>query len=189
MQPELACAWEQTPECSKSFQYKGIDYTGCAIVDHPTPWCSIDRVHKGAWKRCTRVCTSQIAPVTTAVPVTAISVTAGPTLAPSDDPCARHPEAENDALGATVTLDEAGYVIAAAAESPVNMKRFVCRTISKIGCRVSELSALMAFVPYYSGLVGHQTYGRLEAELTTLCHIGGKWVVPLTVDASGNSLE
>lgn len=75
-------------------------------------------------------------------------------------------------------MDEAGYLVAASADSPVNMKRFVCRVTEKIGCKVTELPALMAFVPYYSGLASHQSYAFLEAELITLCHAGGNWVVP-----------
>jgi len=96
-----------------------------------------------------------------------------------EDPCARHPEAENDVIGATVTLDEAGYKIAASADSPINMKRFICRVVAQLGCKVNDLSALMGFVPFYSGLASHQSYKRLESELATLCHAGGKWVNPL----------
>jgi hypothetical protein len=75
-------------------------------------------------------------------------------------------------------LDEDGYRAAASAESPINMKRFVCRVVDKINCRVIDLPSLMAFVPYYNGLVSHQTYQFLENELTTICHTGGKWVQP-----------
>jgi hypothetical protein len=94
------------------------------------------------------------------------------------DPCSRNSQTENDVLGSSVSLDEAGYKIAAAADSPINMKRFICRVVDKIECRVTDYSALMAFVPYYSGLVSHQTYAHLQNELVTLCHTGGKWVVP-----------
>jgi len=79
-----------------------------------------------------------------------------------------------------VTLDEAGYKIAASADSPINMKRFVCRVVGKLECRVQDMASLMAFVPYYSGLISAQTYAHLESELSTLCHAGGKWVVPLS---------
>jgi len=96
-----------------------------------------------------------------------------------EEPCYRNPAAQNDVIGATVTLDEAGYKIAASAGSPINMKRFICRVSSKIGCRVTDLSSLMAFVPYYSGAVSSQTYNRLETELATLCHTGGQWLSPL----------
>lgn len=78
-----------------------------------------------------------------------------------------------------MTLDEAGYKISASANSPINMKRFVCRVVGKLECRVTDLASLMAFVPYYSGSITEQTYQHLESELTTLCHAGGKWVVPL----------
>jgi len=97
-------------------------------------------------------------------------------VTPTEDPCTRHPEAENDLIGASVTLDDAGYKIAARADSPINMKRFICRVIDKMDCKVNDLQALMGFVPYYSGTDSTQSYARLESELATLCHAGGKWV-------------
>lgn len=168
------CTWKPKPECAEAFEYKGVEYTGCIEQDHPTPWCSRNRVHQGEWETCTRVCSS----ASDVVPVRRQEPERIPTPVSSSDPCDRHPDAENDIIGNSVTLDEAGYKIAAAADSPVNMKRYVCRVIGSIGCRAVDLSALMAFVPYYSGSVSHQTHRRLEAELTTLCHAGGKWVVP-----------
>jgi hypothetical protein len=171
---ELLCVWQAKQECQGTFQYKGVDYTGCANVDHPTPWCSYDRVHKGSWSTCTKVCSPRpnVSPQPEPVLPKPAPVTA------EEDPCTRHPEVENDLIGASVTLDEAGYKIAARADSAINMKRFVCRVIGKIGCKVNNdgFEALMGFVPYYSGVDTVQSYARLESELTTLCHVGGKWV-------------
>lgn len=162
---DTLCTWDLAPECSRAFQYKGIDYTDCVTFDHPTPWCSLDRIHKGSWTKCTRTC---------------IPAGAAPTTVPttSEDPCTRHPDVENDNIGNTVTLDEIGYQTAATADSPINMKRFICRVVSKIGCKVNDLSSLLAFVPYYSGVAGTQTYSRMETELITKCHAGGLWVSP-----------
>jgi hypothetical protein len=84
---------------------------------------------------------------------------------------------KNDAIGVSAPLDEAGYLTTASAESPLNMKRFICRVVDKIGCRVTDVSSLMAFVPSYSGLVNRKAYVGLEAELAALCHAGGQWVV------------
>jgi len=171
------CYWQPSAECSRSFEYKSVQYTGCVAIDHPTPWCSRDPVHKGSWTTCTRVCSRAGPAVPSPVPVAP-----SPAITPQfgvEEPCYRNPQAQNDVIGATVTLDEAGYKIAASAGSPINMKRFICRVSSKIGCRVTDLSSLMAFVPYYSGAVSSQTYNRLETELATLCHTGGQWLTPL----------
>lgn len=52
------CSWRPSPNCSTKFRYKGMDYEGCAeYVDHPTPWCSHDRMHVGKWSECERFCT------------------------------------------------------------------------------------------------------------------------------------
>lgn len=160
------CTWQPALGCSATFQYKGADYTGCTDMDHPAPWCSRDRVHTEAWYTCTRVCQRPVAPV----PVPQ------PTPTGEDTICARHPEVEKDSIGNAATLDEVGYHITASAESPINMKRFVCRVVAKIGCKVTDQASLLGFVPFYSGIVAHQTYRNLEYELTTLCHAGGRWV-------------
>jgi len=195
---EKLCTWQPKPQCATTFEYKGVEYTGCTEADHPSPWCSIDRIHKGVWETCDRVCTVPMKPAPVPMNPAPAPQPAYPIPDPRDasypvprpanpvpttptnfgDACDRHPDAENDVIGNSVTLDEAGYKIASAADSPLNMKRFVCRVVGSIGCRVIDLSALMAFVPYYSGHVSHQTYKHLESELTTLCHAGGKWVVP-----------
>jgi hypothetical protein len=47
---------------------------------------------------------------------------------------------------------------------------------------VDDYSALVGFVPYYSGAVAQQSYQHLEDELKILCHTGGKWIIPLTPD-------
>jgi hypothetical protein len=164
----LQCTWKQRPACAKSFTYKGVNYTGCSDVDHPSPWCSYDRIHKGNWTTCERVCTPAVLP------------TASPTNASEDGaPCDRHPEHENDAIGNLATLDAEGYKIGVATDSAINMKRFVCRVAQKIDCRVTDYPSLMAFVPNYLGSVIHETYEHLEAELRALCHTGGKWVLPV----------
>jgi len=95
-----------------------------------------------------------------------------------DAPCDRHPDAENDVVGNYVTLDEEGYRVLAQLESPINTKRFICRVVDKIDCKVVDLPSLFGFVPYYRGVASHQTYRHLEEELTMICHLGGKWIVP-----------
>jgi hypothetical protein len=94
-----------------------------------------------------------------------------------NDICARHPESENDEIGMSAPLNESGYKITASAESPVNIKRFICRVVDKIGCKIHDRNALMGFIPFYNGVSSHQTYKHLEYELTTICHAGGMWVV------------
>jgi len=112
-------------------------------------------------------------------PTTAPTQAPAPAPAPvgPNDPCARHPDAENDVVGNHVTLDESGYKVLASLDSPVNTKRFVCRVVEHINCKVVDFAGLMGFVPYYSGVAAHQTYDHLESELKMLCHAGGKWVV------------
>jgi len=51
------CDWQPAEACKPTFEYKDTEYTGCAFyVDTPTPWCSHDRIHNGAWSVCERVC-------------------------------------------------------------------------------------------------------------------------------------
>lgn len=110
-----------------------------------------------------------------------------PTKAPADvesttapsAPCDRHPENEDDAIGYLTTLDEAGYKIAVAADSIINMKRFVCRVVDDMKCVVIDYNALMAYVPHHLGSVIHRSYSDLQTELATLCESADKWVVPL----------
>jgi len=156
------CTWQPKADCAKTFEYKGRNVEGCTDLDNPTPWCSRDAIHRDSWDTCTRVCSSE--------PVVPSPVHDG------EDPCTRHPDVENDLIGNSAPLDEAGYRITAAAESPINMKRFVCRVAAMLGCKVVDEAALYGFVPYYSGLVKTQTYSTLEFEVETLCHAGGKWV-------------
>jgi len=162
------CSWEQRPECSKQFEYKGVEYTGCATVDNPTPWCSLNRKHQGEWTACARVCTTVATPAPTKV-----ATTPAPVL--PEDPCATEPG--SDEIGGTASLDEAGYKITTATDSHLNMKRFICRTVAKIGCKVADLAPLLAFVPYE--LSTQMSYQHLQGELTVVCHSRGKWVVPL----------
>lgn len=177
------CYWQPRTDCPRSFEYKGIEYVGCTEKDHPVPWCSHDRVHKGSWTTCTKICNNTSVPISTPAPTpapTSNDTASNTTDLPAEEaPCTRHPESENDVIGMSVTLDEAGYKVAAAADSPINMKRFICRVVGTLDCYVNDLPSLMAFVPYYSGMVSQQTYKKLVSELTTLCHTGGKWVSPL----------
>jgi len=177
-----SCSWQARPgsACVESFAYKGVEYNGCALVDHPTPWCSHDKVHSGSWTACERVCGRPSEQEPDPTPYTEKA---------QEDPCMRRPEGEIDALGDSVNLDEAGYTtVKNAARAPAqrganNMKRFVCRVISKIKCKVTDSSSLLGFVDYYDGSPNNQQqpvrkYQRLESELATLCHAGGKWIVP-----------
>lgn len=179
---EELCTWQQSSKCSQTFTYKGVEYTGCIEQDHPTPWCSLDRVHDGAWEICTKVCTRpeipyRPAPAPIRDPIPEPRPYPVPQT-PTYSACDRHPDTENDIIGNGVTLDEAGYKIVAAADSTVNMKRFVCRVVANIGCSVTDEPALMSFLPYYSG-TKRQTYKRLESEVTSLCRAGGRWLSPL----------
>lgn len=190
---DVLCNWQAPPECAPVFQYLGVDYEGCAVfVDHPTPWCSHDRIHTGAWSLCESVCRSpsggvvaqpiekpQAAAPDTSDWATTSLVPGGnrTTPSPTEDPCTRHPDAENDLIGLNAPMDEGGYQVAVASHSSVNMKRFVCRVIDSLGCKATDLSSLMGFLPFFNGVNGKQTYGKLRTELESLCHAGGKWVV------------
>jgi hypothetical protein len=175
---EELCSWQAKPECQPTFEYKGVDITGCTSQDYPTPWCSQDRIHDGIFSPCTRVCNSASGAQSPVPKAPSPPVPEERPEPAAEDPCTRHPEAENDIIGQAVTLDEAGYKVAAAADSPINMKRFVCRVVEQNNCKVLDLAALMAFVPYYSGAQSQQSYRKLEGEITTLCHAGGKWLAP-----------
>lgn len=179
------CTWQQKQECQATFEYRGVNYSGCINVDHPTPWCSHNRVHKGDWSTCTKVCSSPVPPQPLPPqPVPSQPVPSQPVpITVTEDPCTRHPEAENDEIGATVTLDEPGYNTAALSHSPINMKRFICRVIAKLNCKVNDGTALIGFVPFYyvvgEGTIVTETYAHLESELSILCNAGGKWVTPI----------
>lgn len=56
-EPEETCTWTAPAECQRTFMYQDKKYTGCAMwVDHPTPWCSHDKIHAGHWSKCKRNC-------------------------------------------------------------------------------------------------------------------------------------
>jgi len=166
------CTWQPSPRCVGFSQYKGVEYTGCIEENYPTPWCSTDRVHKDSWETCIRVCRTangSVAPVPEA-PVPRI---------PEDavEPCQRHQGEEDDTLGSSVTLGEVGFKSVAETGSASDMKRFVCRVVEGIGCRVTDPSGLMNIVP---GCSWHyrKTYEDLESTLSSICRAGGNWVVP-----------
>jgi hypothetical protein len=55
------CSWKPAAACSPKFVYMGTEYEGCAMfVDHPTPWCSQDPIHSGAWSTCEYTCSNAI---------------------------------------------------------------------------------------------------------------------------------
>jgi hypothetical protein len=88
-------------------------------------------------------------------------------------------DTDNDLVGNSVTLDEVGYKIVATAGNSTDIKRFVCRIVSSIECKVVDRSALMEFAPHYVGPVTEEkNYKHLKTELTSLCNGGAKWVVP-----------
>lgn len=71
--------------------------------------------------------------------------------------------------------------MAADTDSPINMKRFICKVVDKIDCKIVDLAGLMGFIPYYSGHHPEnpkQSYAALEIELMTKCHMGGQWIEP-----------
>jgi hypothetical protein len=61
----------------------------------------------------------------------------------------------------------------------INTKRFVCRIVDKLHCKVIDEPSFDAFVPYWSSLTSHETYAHLEEELMNLCHAADKWVIPV----------
>lgn len=52
------CTWQVAEGCQESFVYKGVLRSGCIDIDHPTPWCSNDKVHLGQWSICKYTCKS-----------------------------------------------------------------------------------------------------------------------------------
>jgi hypothetical protein len=72
--------------------------------------------------------------------------------------------------------DDSGNVTG---KSFVNTKRFVCRIVDKLHCKVVDEPSFDAFVPYWSSLTSHETYAHLEEELMNLCHAADKWVRPV----------
>lgn len=96
------------------------------------------------------------------------------------DPCGKFPEAEgeNDHIGESAALDEMGYKIVAAQDSVVNMKRFICRVVDKLNCKVTDYDSLMKYAPNHSGLANRANYQHLMDELSILCNSGTSWVSP-----------
>lgn len=190
---EPLCKWQPKPECAKAFEYQGVVYTGCIELGAQLgAWCSLESVYDGTWDKCSKVCVQPAAPVPQAsvqrAPVRPVQRAPRPPAYPENsvnpvnpaiDPCQRQPQTLNDATGNRVTLDEVGFKIVAFANSPSNMKRFICRLVAGVGCRVMDLSALMAFASYYSRPVGEtqQTFKQLETDLVTLCNAPGNWLL------------
>jgi len=189
MADDEMCSWHSQPKCSNSTVYKGVTYTGCIDIDHPTPWCSHDSVHDGSFSLCRRSCNQatlaapaekvepEPAPADQPIPVPKETPRSAPADQPIPEPCTRR-DIDNDVVGNYVSLDEVGYKTLAQVESLTNMKRFICRVAEHIQCKVIDNSSLMAFVPTYSSVASHQDYAHLESELTALCHAGDKWLVP-----------
>lgn len=193
------CKWQPNEACVDSFEYKGLQYSSCVEQDYPTPWCSLDKVHRGSFAVCTQVCGgaaigAPVAPVPqppappVPEPVSPPQPPAPPLPKPvvpvpaesqdSSSPCYRK-DTEDDLVGSSVTLDEVGYKIVATAGSTTDIKRFICRVVSSIACKVVDRSALMDFAPQYIGPVTEtKNYKHLKTELTSLCNGGGKWVIP-----------
>jgi hypothetical protein len=94
-------------------------------------------------------------------------------------PCARDADPQKDSFGDTAALDEAGYQSVAKLSSPTNMKRFMCRVVEKIYCKVNNAESLAAFVPYYGSVAKGETYAHLEQELLEICQAQDKWASPL----------
>lgn len=195
------CTWQPNPACADAFEYKGIEHTSCITQDHPTPWCSLDRIHRGAWETCTQVCSAAdtpvapvpepplppVPPVPVPQPVSPPEPPAPPVPKPvrpvpkepeAPSPCDRQTDMDKDVVGSTASLDEVGFKIVAATSTDANMKAFACRIVSGLDCKVVDGDDLMEFVPHYSGNVTQESYKHLETELTSLCHGGAKWVVP-----------
>jgi hypothetical protein len=176
----VLCTYEADPSCSTAFSYKGVEYTGCSYEDHPTPWCSKDRIHQGLWTKCSKVCryasnfttlsTTSSPKVTTSDPVTSVPDTS--------KPCVRNAQSAEDVVGLSVLLDQTGYSTVVRMNSTANMKTFICRVVDDMGCQVTDSASLAGFVPYHSSVEHHETYQRLEHELSILCHTDGAWVVP-----------
>jgi len=200
------CSWQPNLKCAQAFEYKGVGYTGCTKQDYPTPWCSLDELHKGAFETCTKVCTStrrvekkeptsassvdkkepEITTLPKKEPTSASSVEkeeSRPTAPASSpvsvggDACERQPGNVNDSIGNTATLDQDGYRSVTSAESPEHMKRFICRVVANVGCRVTDVSALVTIVSYYMGAANDIRYESLATDLSDLCRAGDKFVV------------
>jgi len=201
LRDDQLCSWESRSWCAKPFVYKGISYTGCTDIDHPTPWCSHDQLFRGNWSICKRVCTRRTGPapapmrVPVPVPVPYPAPLPVPVPVPVPVPMPAPVQTlpcvkigyENDVVGSHVTLDEAGYKVLAEFDDTsagfINTKRFVCRVVDKLNCRVVDEASLSSFVPYWSSLKSHETYAHLEQELADLCRQMDKWVAPLVAPA------
>lgn len=131
--------------------------------------------------------TSAEPPATTMAPIQSapapiVSNATNPTAVGNvSDPCGRLPdtEGENDHIGASAALDEMGYKIVAAQDSPINMKRFICRVVAKLDCQVTDYASLMDYSPNHAGLANRANYQHLEDELSLLCYSAEtSWLSP-----------
>lgn len=182
------CTWQPSPRCSAAYRYKGVEYTGCITQDFPTPWCSIDRVHDGSWEICKKLCSAASGSVAVIPGQAAVESAPSVTSIPKEalEPCQRQQGQDDDTLGSNVSLDEVGFNTIATTGSTSDMKRFVCRVVAGMGCRVADPSGLTPFVPFYSSTVAipllrwpyRKTYATLESRLSALCVSGGTSYVP-----------
>jgi hypothetical protein len=85
---------------------------------------------------------------------------------------------QDEIVGDSMSLDQAGYEALVAANSISNTKRFVCRVMAKIHCKAIDDKGMSAYLPYYSSRISHQTYVGLEQELMMLCRQDDSWLVP-----------
>jgi hypothetical protein len=51
------CRWIQRNICEEQFTYKGVQITGCTMMDNDrVGWCSVDPVFQGNWRKCYLSC-------------------------------------------------------------------------------------------------------------------------------------
>lgn len=78
----------------------------------------------------------------------------------------------------SVSLDQDGYEAMVRMKSDCAMMMFVQRVIQELRCRVLDESGLKGLVPFYSGTQGEQDIQELRTELTGVCQMEGRWMVP-----------
>lgn len=78
--------------------------------------------------------------------------------------------------GKFAELSEAGYKSVLELQSDAEMKDFILRAIKSLNLHVGDEGRLNGVVPFYSGTMSSQSFGRLRAELVGVVQTPDAWV-------------
>lgn len=78
--------------------------------------------------------------------------------------------------GRSAALDEEGYTVVVSLWDDAEMEKFVERTVSQLGCKVTDRGRLHGFIPFYSK-ENARSFHTMKSELQKISKAPGSWIV------------